>query len=173
MDMFLEIIKIALPALIVACTAYIVLKMNIEKELKQQVLELKNEGKKVMSPIRIQAYERLALFLERTRPENLILRTSSTNLTANQYRTLLLTNIRNEFEHNLSQQVYVSGALWQMTKKAKEDTVKLINLAGGQMSLEATATDLATRILELLVEQNPQPADVALDFLRKEITELY
>ncbi len=171
--MFLEIIKIALPALIVACTAYIVLKMNIEKELKQQVLELKNEGKKVMSPIRIQAYERLALFLERTRPENLILRTSSTNLTANQYRTLLLTNIRNEFEHNLSQQVYVSGALWQMTKKAKEDTVKLINLAGGQMSLEATATDLATRILELLVEQNPQPADVALDFLRKEITELY
>ena len=173
MDIFWEIIKITLPALIVAYTAYIVLKMNIEKELKQQVLELKNEGKKVMSPIRIQAYERLALFLERTRPENLILRTSSTNLTANQYRTLLLTNIRNEFEHNLSQQVYVSGALWQMTKKAKEDTVKLINLAGGQMPIEATATDLATRILELLVEQNPQPADVALDFLRKEITELY
>ncbi|MBO4739334.1 MAG: hypothetical protein J5606_07220 [Bacteroidales bacterium] len=173
MEIVWEIIKITLPAVIVACTAYMVLKMNIEKELRQQVLDLKNEGKKVMNPIRIQAYERLALFLERTRPENLILRTSAANLTATQYRTLLLTNIRNEFEHNLSQQVYVSGALWQMTKKAKEDTVKLINLAGGQLPIDATATDLATRILELLVEQNPQPADVALDFLRKEITELY
>ncbi len=90
-----------------------------------------------------------------------------------QYQSILVSSIRSEFEHNLSQQVYISSALWDLTKKAKEETIKIINLAAGQLSTEANGNDLASRIIELAVDLNPQPSDAALDFLKKEIKELY
>jgi len=173
MDFFLEIIKITLPALIVGCVAYLVIKSTYENELKKQVLDLKHNSKQIISPIRLQAYERLALLLERMKPESLLLRNSGNNLTAVQYRTILLTAIRNEFEHNLSQQVYVSGAVWDRTKKAKEEIAKIINLAAGKVGIDASGSDLATAILEIYVGINPAPSDAALELLRHEIKELY
>jgi predicted AlkP superfamily phosphohydrolase/phosphomutase len=173
MDILLEIIKITIPALIVACVSYLVIKNTYENELKKQVLDLKHNSKQVITPIRLQAYERLALLLERMKPENVLLRNSGNNLTAVQYRTILLTAIRSEFDHNLSQQVYVSSTLWEATKKAKEEIVKVINLAAGKVGTDASGQDLATTILEIYVEINPLPSDTALELLRYEIKELY
>ena len=173
MNILLEIIKITIPALIVACVAYLLIKNTYENELKKQVLNLKHNSKQIISPIRLQAYERLALLLERIKPESLLLRNSGNNLTAVQYRTILLTSIRSEFEHNLSQQVYVSGALWDATKKAKEEMAKIINLAAGKVGVDASGQDLATAILEIYVGITPCPHNAALELLRCEIKELY
>jgi len=173
MDIFLNILMITIPALIVALTAYFTIKNMHEKELKKQVLELKFNSKQVINPIRLQAYERLALFLERMKPESLLLRNPAGNLNAGQYRTILLTSIRSEFEHNLSQQVYVSGALWEATKKAKEELAKIINLSVGKIGVEAQGTDLASQILDVYLQMNILPSDIALELLRQEIKELY
>jgi len=173
MNIFLEILKITLPALIVAGLAYFLIKRAYENELKKQLLDLKHNSKQVITPIRLQAYERLALLLERMKPDNVLLRNSGNNLTAVQYRTILLTAIRSEFDHNLSQQVYVSSALWEATKKAKEEITKVINLAAGKVGTNASGSDLATAILELYVGINPLPSDTALELLRYEIKELY
>ena len=173
MDIFLNILMITIPALIVALTAYFTIKNMHEKELKKQVLELKFNSKQVINPIRLQAYERLALFLERMKPESLLLRNPAGNLNAGQYRTILLTSIRSEFEHNLSQQVYVSGALWEATKKAKEELAKIINLSVGKIGVEAQGTDLASQILDIYLQMNILPSDIALELLRQEIKELY
>jgi hypothetical protein len=173
MDIFLEIMKITIPALIVGCVAFFLIKNTYENELKKQVLDLKHNSKQIISPIRLQAYERLALLLERMKPDSVLLRNSGNNFTAVQYRTILLSAIRSEFEHNLSQQVYVSGALWDATKKAKEETAKIINLAAGKVGIDASGQDLATAILEIYVGINPTPSDAALELLRCEIKELY
>jgi len=173
MDIFFEILKITLPALIVAGLAYFLIKRAYENELKKQLLDLKHNSKQVITPIRLQAYERLALLLERMKPENVLLRNQGNNLTAVQYRTILLTAIRSEFDHNLSQQVYISSALWEATKKAKEEITKIINLAAGKVGTNASGADLATTILELYVGINPLPSDTALELLRHEIKELY
>ena len=142
------VLIVTVPPIVVAVTAYFTIRKAYENELKKQMLDLKHNSKQVISPIRLQAYERLALLLERMKPESLLLRNSGNNLTAAQYRTILLTAIRNEFEHNLSQQVYVSGALWDRTKKAKEEIAKIINLAAGKVGVDALGSDLATTILE-------------------------
>jgi len=173
MNIFLEITKITIPALVVACTAYLVIKSTYDNALKKQLLDLKHNSRQVITPIRLQSYERLALLLERMKPDSLLLRNQGNNFTATQYRTILLTAIRSEFEHNLSQQVYVSGAMWEATKKAKEETAKIINLAAGKVGVDASASDLATVILEIYVGLNPTPSDVALELLRNEIKELY
>ncbi len=173
MYILLDIIKITIPALIVALAAYFTIKKAYEKELKKQVLDLKFNSQQVINPIRLQAYERLALFLERMKPESLLMRNPGSALNAGQYRTILLTSIRNEFEHNLSQQVYVSSALWEATKKAKEELSKIINLATGKVGIEASGTNLASQILDIYMQIEIQPADIALELLRQEIKELY
>ena len=173
MDILLEIMEITIPALIVGGLAYLLIKSTYEKELKKQVLDLKHNSKQIITPIRLQAYERLALFLERIKLDGLLLRYSGNNLSATQYRSILLTAIRSEFEHNLSQQVYSSGALWESIKRAKEESVKIINLAIGKVGANASGSDLATAILEIYTGINPTPSDTALELLRHEIKELY
>ena len=164
---------VTVPPIIVAVTVYFTIRKSYEKELKKQVLDLKHHSKEVITPIRLQSYERIALFLERMKPESLLLRNPPNALTASQYRTVLLSAIRSELEHNLSQQVYISSALWDATKKAKEETVKIINVADGKVGFNASATDLATKILEIGVELPSNPSDDALNLLRGEIKELY
>ncbi len=173
MDIFWNILQITMPALLVALTAYYAIKLTYEKELKKQVLDLKHSTKKVITPIRLQSYERIALFLERIKPENIILRNIPHDLNVVQYQSILVSSIRSEFDHNLSQQVYISSSLWEKTKLAKDETIKIINLAAGQLTQESTANDLASRIIELSVDLNPQPSEAALEFLKKEIKELY
>jgi hypothetical protein len=173
MDIFLDILTITLPALIVAATACFTIKTAYDRELKKQVLDLKHNSTQIINPIRLQAYERLALLLERMKPDSLLLRNSVNNLSAGQYRTILLTAIRSEFEHNLSQQVYVSGALWMATKNAKDETSKIINLATGKVGMEASGSDLATAILDMYMKIEKLPSDLALELLRMEIKELY
>lgn len=173
MEFTLGLIAIILLSLVFAITIYLVISKGNEKELKKQVLDLKHHSKEVITPIRLQSYERIALFLERMKPDSLLLRNPPNALTAAQYRTVLLSAIRSELEHNLSQQVYISSALWDATKKAKEETVKIINVADGKVGVGASATDLATKILEISVELPSNPSDDALNLLRGEIKELY
>jgi hypothetical protein len=173
MNIFFEILTITLPALIVAGSVYFTIKTIYEKDLKRKALDLKYNSKQLINPIRLQAYERLALLLERMKPDSLLLRNPNNNLSAGQYRIILLTAIRSEFEHNLSQQVYVSGTLWAATRNAKDETFKVINLATGKVGLEASGSDLATAILDIYMKIEPSPSDIALELLRREIKELY
>ena len=173
MDLLLNILTISVPAVIVALTAWLTLRSVHQKELGKQVLELKFRSREVITPIRLQAYERIALLLERMKPESLMLRHSGTQLSANQYRHILLTAIRNEFEHNLSQQVYVSAALWDAARKAKEETVRMIHAAAGRVQAEASGKELAQAILEINVQTLPQPSDCALAVLKEEISNIY
>lgn len=167
------ILAIVVVAVIVLLTAYFVLKLSNEKELKKIVLEKKKNDVAVITPLRLQAYERIALFLERIRPESILLRELPINQTASQYHIRLLTSIRDEFEHNLSQQVYISTALWEASKQAREETVKIINLAASQLKPEDPGASLASRILELTVSVKVKPSDAALQILHNEVKELY
>lgn len=173
MHLIIELLAIVIVAAVVACTAYLMLKLSNEKELKKIVLEQKRLNSSVITPIRLQAYERIALFLERIKPESLLLREIPVDQSASQYHSKLLQAIRNEFEHNLSQQVYISSSMWKATAYARQETVKIINLAAGQMSENATAAQLSSRILEMTASMKQEPSEVALDLLHQEVKELY
>ncbi|MDR1877967.1 MAG: hypothetical protein LBQ64_00195 [Bacteroidales bacterium] len=173
METFLEILKITLPALFVGGTAFFTLKLIGEKELKKQLLELKYNNRQITTPIRLQSYERLALLLERMKPNTLLLRNPSAGLSSSQYRTILLTTIRNEFDHNLSQQVYVSSGLWKAAKNAKEEAEKIINLAAAKTGIDAQGNELAAKILEIYLQNKVCPFDDALSLLHHEIKALY
>jgi hypothetical protein len=168
MNDFLEILKYILPSLVVFAAAYYLIKLFLDNEQKKRATDIKMAGYKIITPIRLQAYERLVLFLERISPESLLMRIHKPELTGLQMQTMLILAIREEFEHNLSQQVYISSQAWDMIKNAKEDMVKLINTAAANLSDKASGTDLSQKIFELSLSGKPLVKS-ALEFLKNEI----
>ena len=173
MSIWAAIAGIVAVAVVMGFSSYTMLRLSNDKELKKIVLEKKKEASSVVAPIRLQAYERVALLLERIRPESLLLRELPGDRTVAQYHSFLMTSIRNEFEHNLSQQVYISSALWEAVKRAREETVKVLHLAAGSLADDAPGTQLASRILEMTVSVKNEPTDEALALLHQEVKELY
>lgn len=170
---FIELLKITIPALIVAGAMYMVIKKYQEKEYKVRLLELRMKNAEVVLPIRLQAYERIVLFLERISPSSLLLRISSAGQTAPDYHRLLLGEIRNEFNHNMSQQVYMTEQAWQQVKHAREETTNLINKTYQELPDNAKGTDLAKRVLETIVTQETDPTARAISYLKQEIAQVF
>lgn len=171
MPIALVIIIAIVPSMIIAGTAFFLVKYFVENDQKKRLLELKFHSKDLVTPIRLQAYERMAMFLERIEPNQILFRVSAPDLTAYQMQTILIASIRSEYEHNLSQQVYISPVVWEGVKNAKEKVINIINVAAGHLPEDATSTDLAASILQAVVDESPTAR--AMENLKKDIALLY
>ncbi len=169
MDLLVEFGKIILPAIAVMYAMYLTVKMFIQKEWQSQRIELRQKSTETILPIRLQAYERMCLFLERISPNNLIVRLNNSEYNAAQFQHVLLSEVREEYNHNLSQQVYMSDEAWNMVRRAMEDLVVKINQAGSEVNKEAKSLDLAKKIFDLVMEQGSDQINEALVFIKDEI----
>ena len=167
MEFALYIIGTLLVAVIVFLTAFFTLRMFINNEERKRLLELKEKNKEVIAPIRLQAYERMAMFLERIEPNQLILRLNDGSTPNAELRVLLISSIRAEFEHNLSQQIYLSTDVWNKICNAKEETIRIINVSSGKIAQDAPGIELVTAILEQTAGQSPIAS--AMEALKEEI----
>ncbi|MBB6610854.1 hypothetical protein H7F15_07385 [Pontibacter sp. Tf4] len=173
MELIIDILKITIPGLIVAIAMYKLVQNQTERDYKLRLMELKQKNGEVVIPIRLQAYERIVLLLERITPSNLLLRVSGAGHTASDYHRMLLSEIRNEFSHNMSQQVYMSEQAWQQVKHAREDVVNLINKTYQEMEDKSKGTDLAKRILEAILASENDPTARAIGFVKQEIAQVF
>jgi hypothetical protein len=169
MEIFADILMITIPALIVFFTAWMLLRnlMRNDQDKRRQELILANS--RTVTPIKLQAFERIVLFLERISLESLIVRVSSPEMSASQLHTALLNAIRNEFEHNLSQQVYMSPQAWEVVRNARSGIIKIINTEADKMPPAATGFDLSRQLLQAVMELDKEPTRVAIDYLKGEI----
>lgn len=169
MDALIEFIKILVPASVVLYAAYLLVRSFIQKEIEMKKLEVRSRSIETVLPNRMQAYERMALFLERISPQNLLVRLTAPGLPAREFHQLLLSEIRNEYNHNVSQQVYMSEEVWSLIKNAKEDLIVSINDSASEMNMESTSLDLSKKIFEKSVNKSIDPIAHALSELKKEI----
>jgi hypothetical protein len=168
-----EILKYTLPALIVFLTSYMLSRKFLEKDLKLKKIDLLFRNEQYILPIRLQAYERLALFLERISPESLLMRTNRPGMTSRQLHTELLAVIRSEFEHNLTQQIYISRESWEMIRNARSNLINIINMAAKNIEPESPSITLSRTILEEIMDKEESPTATAVDFIKKEISGLF
>ena len=151
---------------------------QFRNEERKRQWELKRESQKTISPIRMRAYERLSLLLERTTPEHMIfdLRTKQPEAmvqwTVLQMQQHLLQTIRIEFEHNLSQQVYVSEEVWALIMNARDQMAAFVIAIGNQIPKDATAQTYATTLITAYKSNGLTPTDKAMDELKREAKEL-
>jgi hypothetical protein len=169
----LEILKYTLPALIVFLTAVIIIRRFIKNDQERRRFELRVMNQKNITPVRLQAYERIVLLLERIAPDSLIMRLNEPNLTAGELQANMLKTIRAEFDHNLSQQVYVSNRAWEVVKSAKSNIIKIINTASDSVKPDAPAFTLSKRILESMMKVNKSPTTVAIEYLKDEMQKYF
>ena len=143
MDALIEFGKILIPASLVLFAIYLTVKAFIARDIDIRKLEVRSRAIETILPNRLQAYERMCLFLERISPPNMLLRLNNPGYSARDFHKLLLDELRNEYNHNVSQQIYMSEDVWNMVRNAKEDLTILINEASSTMGPEATSIDAA------------------------------
>ncbi len=166
-------LAIVISVLIVTLGVYFCIQALIKSQSDRKLWDQKLAHHQLITPLRLQAYERMCLYLERITPNNLLLRTVGSASTAPELHQLLIREIREEFNHNLAQQIYIGIDAWEMVRKAKEDVIATINLANQELEEDASATDLARKIMKQVIEKGTPSITVALELLKKEIQVLF
>ena len=148
------------------------LHLLYRNEQKKRLWELKKESQKAISPIRLRAYERLALLLERTKPEHMLIGLDVSSMTVMQLQQHLLQTIRLEFDHNQSQQVYISNEVWDAIIDARDQMASFCISIAAQLPKDATAQMYATSLLTAYTNNGTTPTDKALEMLKDEAKSL-
>jgi len=176
MDLFLEFMKMVLPAAIVLVAMYLTVKAFInkdfemaQKEFEKKLADLRIENSRTVLPLRLQAYERMCLFLERISPNNLLIRVNDPAFTSGQLQQKLNMEIRDELNHNLSQQIYMSDEAWTLVRRTFEEIASIINKAGEKVDKNDRGIELAKKIFEEMLDRQANPCDISLKFLKDEI----
>ncbi len=169
----LELLKYTLPALVVFATAYFLIRMMLNKEEKKMKLNVFLNNQKTITPIRLQAYERIVILMERIHPESLVMRENKADMTNQQLHQILLGMIRGEFEHNLSQQLYITPQAWMLIKAAKESLVQLVNAEALQLVPTDSSINLSKAIIESHMQDKNSAHAEAIAFLKAEVQTLF
>ena len=172
MDVLLDILQIAIPSLLVFLTAWLLLRNMIRNDQDRRRQELILQNSRTITPIRLQAYERVVLFLERISLESLLIRINSPGMSASQLHTSLLNSIRSVFEHNLSQQIYMTQQAWEVVKNARSNTIKLINTEYEKIPENATRIELSRKLLERIMDLEKEPTRTAIEYIKNEVARM-
>ncbi|MGB1308303.1 MAG: hypothetical protein ACPG6B_05300 [Oceanihabitans sp.] len=167
----INLLMYIIPALITGAIAYLFFREHTENENNRRTFLMHKELQKEAFPLRLQAYERMVLFLERIAPAKLLLRINPISNDKESYESLLIASIEQEFEHNLSQQIYVSDECWNVINASKNATIQLIRKA---TLLETT--DSANKLREVILSEMMEghaPSHAGLSYIRDEVSKLF
>lgn len=163
----LNLLFTVLPALVVGVIAWYFFKSHLDNEEGRRRFLLHKDIQKDTVPMRLQAFERLTLFLERIAPNKLLLRVKPATQDKEKYEQALVRNIEQEFDHNIAQQIYVSEESWNVLVSAKNATIQLIRQSNMSDKIDS-ADKLREAILNNLMDRTA-PSSVALQYLRREV----
>lgn len=167
----IELISYSLPTLIMAFVAYSFYELYTKNENAKRIYLMQKETKPDTLSLRLQAYERMTLFLERINPTQLLVRITPISENKNDYKNYVIAQIEQEYEHNLAQQIYISEECWSTITKAKNTTIQIILLAAVNEKI-VDANQLREEILKDLLDKQT-PSSLALAFLKNEVGQLW
>ena len=168
MDYLFDLFKILIPSVAVVVVVQVMLKNHFDDQKRRDELAVSKANRQDLKPLQMQAYERLILFLERLQPDNLMMRIQKPGMTSRMLHTAMLKAVRQEYEHNMTQQLYVSISAWKLVLMAKDEVTKLINLSASNLPESASAVDLGTEMINIITKLDSIPTDVAIKGLKTE-----
>jgi len=170
-DKILEILSYTIPSVITGGVAYYFFAKHVKHEYNRRRFFLQKENQKQSFPLRLQAYERMVLFLERINPNKLLIREVPKVDDKNVYLNKLVNNVEQEFEHNLAQQIYLSDTCWNMIVAAKNATLQLLRNKTASASV-TNAKELQKAILKEGINDS-HPSIAAINFIKTEVSDLF
>ncbi|MDP3311916.1 hypothetical protein [Lutibacter sp.] len=171
LQLFFDIISYTIPSVITGTVAYYFFLTHVKSEQNRHRFLLLKENQKDALPIRLQAYERMALFLERMNLSNLLVRITSVNNDKQAYVVSIINTIEQEFEHNLSQQIYMTDQCWSVIVASKNATIHSIKKTAENEKI-ITAQDLREEILRNSLN-SISPVQHSLTFIKSEVASIF
>ncbi len=174
----LEMLKYVIPSLVSLGGVYLIIRIFIDDENTRRNQEINKvilfEQRKISLPLRLQAYERIIVFLERIHPFSLLQRVYLPNMLVSEFQLELIKSIRLEYEYNLSQQMYINEDAWQMVATAKEETIKIINMFASKMPDETDSSELNKAIFNYYMQSGKEvPVQIAINFVKSDVKNLF
>ncbi|MFT6166854.1 MAG: hypothetical protein ACJASF_001547 [Vicingaceae bacterium] len=173
MEVVLEILKYIIPSIVIFVGMYFILNSFLNSEERKRELKYRTDNQKLITPIKLQAFERMILFLERINLSNLVMRSYANGMSAKALQSKMHATIREEYEHNIALQLYIPNGTWKMIRSSKEETVKIINGCADQLNDGASGMELSQLILELVGKVETTPTDIAIEALKNEVVKTF
>lgn len=173
MEAILEILKYTVPSAIVLAGVYFIMNRFLDSEQQKRNLQYKTDNYKLLGPVKLQAYERIILFLERINFSNLVMRTFTPGMSAKVLQAKILASIREEYDHNIALQLYIPSQTWKMIKSSKEETIKVVNNCADQLSSDSSGLELSQFILELVAKVETTPTEIAIEAVKAELNKAF
>lgn len=167
----IELASYTLPAIVTGLVAYNLFNSYFKDQQNTRRWLLQKDNRKDTLPMRLQAFERMTLFMERINPSQLLIRISPISEDKNEYSNYVIAQVEQEFEHNLAQQIYISDECWSIITTAKNATIQMIRLAAKSEKV-TDANQLREVILSDLLEKIA-PSSTALAFIKNEVGQLW
>lgn len=164
---------VAIGGAIVVLFAYFLLKSLLGEYFSVKAPGIPQSKAEQLMPLRLQAHERLVVFIDRINPANLLLRLHQHGSSAGDLQAVILHELRTEFQHNITQQLYISTANWNVIKKLKDDTIAMVNNAVSTLPQDATGADLSRKILNHLAGMEHNPYELTLEVLKNDIHQMF
>ncbi len=166
-----NLLMFIIPALITGAIAFLFFREHVENENQRRNFLIQKDLQKESLPMRLQAYERLSLFLERIKPTKLLTRVNPISSKKEDYEALLISNIEQEFDHNLAQQIYVTDKCWSISSTAKNATIQMIRKA--TLSEQVDSAEKMREVILTDMMDKRAPSDAALSFIKEEVSNLW
>lgn len=173
MELALEFAKLLIPAALAIYAMYLTIQSFLKRDFEKKLIEIKNKNTEIILPNRLQAYERMCLYLERIQPGALVVRLNDPGYSAKQLQHAMVKEIRDELNHNLSQQVYMSNEAWRHIKTTVEELISIINESVAELAEDARGIDLAKRLFEKIEERQFDQIDDTLAKVKSEIQRFF
>lgn len=170
-EKIIEILSYTIPSIVTGLVAYYFFSTQFRKEQNRENFKLVREDKKQMLSMRIDAYERMTLFMERINPSKLLIRVIPTSEDKELYVQKLIQSVEQEFEHNLSQQIYISEECWSVLVTSKNATTHIVKKTAEDNRV-TNAQELREAILKRMIEGKP-PSTTGLIFIKEEVKEMF
>ncbi|MBP6185054.1 MAG: hypothetical protein KA479_08920 [Saprospiraceae bacterium] len=168
LEILLEIVKLTIPGLVVFATVYVLMNQLTEQLLGNRRADQKIESQKITLNLRLQAYERLSLYCERISVPNLIMRLRTDSMTVASLKWAMFQAIQQEFEYNITQQIYISESLWKILQLSKDNVMSIIDRVAADLPTGATADDFVHALFTSMDQQEYNPLQTALSAIKKE-----
>jgi hypothetical protein len=172
-NLLIDVARLAGSLVITVAFAYYLIKPDIQRYLKLKTHGLVLEDRPQLMALRLQAHERLILFIDRINPSNLFIRSHQQGISLRDLQSVLLNDIRSEYQHNVPQQLYLSPAVWRVITKLKDDTIAMINTAVEHLPEGAEGVDLSKKVLTHMADMKEDPYELTLDLIKKDIQQFF
>jgi hypothetical protein len=168
-----QLLAYATGGIITAIVVYLLIRNDIQNYFRFKTLDHQKENKSALFPLRLQAYERLIIFVERINPANLLVRLHQQGIEISALQALILDEIKSEYQHNIAQQLYIDSISWTVVRKLKDDTIAMVNNVVQNLPGDATGVDLSKKILQHMSGITENPYELTINQLKTDIQKMF